>query len=89
MPEHAHETARSLLRMHTCIYILCSFLATTLRKAEIEPMPSVYDVKRVVTEHCILPMGIVTHVLVFDPTIPNSSLICITLRHTFPGNIIL
>ena len=57
MSEHAHETARSLLCMHTCV--LCSFLATTLRKAEIEPMPSVYDVKRVVTEHCILPMGIV------------------------------
>jgi hypothetical protein len=34
-----------------------SFLATTLRRSGIEPMPSVYDVKRLVTEHCILPMG--------------------------------
>ena len=35
----------------------CSYLATTLRNSHIEPMPSLYDIKRVVTEHCILPMG--------------------------------
>lgn len=34
-----------------------SYLGTTLRQANIEPMPSLSDVRRVVTEYGILPMG--------------------------------
>lgn len=34
-----------------------SYLGTTLRQANIEPMPSLSDVRRVVTEFCILPLG--------------------------------
>ena len=48
---------------------LLSYLATTLRQIprdpnstdknaeKIEPMPSLTDVRRLVTEHCILPLG--------------------------------
>ena len=35
-----------------------SFLGTTLRQANIEPMPSLSDVRRLVTEYTILPLGI-------------------------------
>lgn len=34
-----------------------SYLGTTLRQANIEPMPSLSDVRRVVTEFGILPLG--------------------------------
>ena len=34
-----------------------SFLGTTLRQANIEPMPSLSDVRRLVTEYTILPLG--------------------------------
>ena len=34
-----------------------SFLGTTLRQANIEPMPSLSDVRRLVTEFVILPLG--------------------------------
>ena len=34
-----------------------SYLGTTLRQANIEPMPSLSDVRRVITEYCILPLG--------------------------------
>merc|ERR1719494_802865 len=34
-----------------------SYLGTTLRQANIEPMPSLADVRRVITEFCILPLG--------------------------------
>eukprot|EP00112_Aurelia_sp_Birch-Aquarium-sp1_P000787 Seg1077.3 transcript_id=Seg1077.3/GoldUCD/mRNA.D3Y31 product="Dynein regulatory complex protein 11" protein_id=Seg1077.3/GoldUCD/D3Y31 len=34
-----------------------SYLGTTLRQANIEPMPSISDVRRVITEFCILPLG--------------------------------
>ena len=34
-----------------------SFLGTTLRQANIEPMPSLTDVRRLVTEYTILPLG--------------------------------
>ena len=34
-----------------------SYLGSTLRQMEIEPMPSLSDVRRVITEHCILPLG--------------------------------
>ena len=34
-----------------------SYLASTLREQGFEPMPSLYDVRRVVTELCILPLG--------------------------------
>lgn len=34
-----------------------SYLATTLRQNNIEPMPSIADVRRVITEHCILPLS--------------------------------
>jgi len=34
-----------------------SYLGTTLRNANIEPMPSLSDVRRVITEYCILPLG--------------------------------
>lgn len=34
-----------------------SFLGTTLRQANIEPMPSLSDVRRVMTEFAILPLG--------------------------------
>lgn len=34
-----------------------SYLGTTLRQANIEPMPSLSDVRRVITEFCILPLG--------------------------------
>merc|ERR1712050_191724 len=34
-----------------------SYLGTTLRQANIEPMPSLSDVRRLVAEYGILPMG--------------------------------
>ncbi len=34
-----------------------SYLGTTLRQANIEPMPSISDVRRLVTEFSILPLG--------------------------------
>ncbi len=34
-----------------------SYLGTTLRQANIEPMPSISDVRRLVTEYSILPLG--------------------------------
>ena len=34
-----------------------SYLGTTLRQANIEPMPSLSDVRRLVAEYCILPLG--------------------------------
>lgn len=34
-----------------------NYLGTTLRQASIEPMPSLSDVRRVVTEFAILPLG--------------------------------
>lgn len=34
-----------------------SYLGTTLRQANIEPMPSLGDVRRVVTEFGVLPLG--------------------------------
>ena len=37
-----------------------SFLGTTLRQANIEPMPSLSDVRRLVTEYTILPLGAAT-----------------------------
>lgn len=37
-----------------------SYLGTTLRQANIEPMPSLSDVRRLVTEFAILPLGTVT-----------------------------
>lgn len=33
------------------------YLGTTLRQANIEPMPSLSDVRRLVTEYAILPLG--------------------------------
>lgn len=34
-----------------------SYLGTTLRQANIEPMPSLSDVRRVISEFAILPLG--------------------------------
>jgi hypothetical protein len=34
-----------------------SYLGTTLRQANLEPMPSISDVRRLVTEYAILPLG--------------------------------
>ena len=34
-----------------------SYLGTTLRQANIEPMPSLSDVRRLVTEFGIIPLG--------------------------------
>ena len=34
-----------------------SYLGTTLRQASIEPMPSISDVRRLVAEFGILPLG--------------------------------
>lgn len=34
-----------------------SYLGTTLRQANIEPMPSLSDVRRVATEFGVLPLG--------------------------------
>ena len=34
-----------------------SYLGTTLRQASIEPMPSISDVRRLVAEFAILPLG--------------------------------
>lgn len=34
-----------------------SYLGSTLRQANIEPMPSLSDVRRVITEFCVLPLG--------------------------------
>lgn len=39
-----------------------SYLGTTLRQANIEPMPSLSDVRRLVTEFAILPLGISSNV---------------------------
>lgn len=33
------------------------YLATTLRQANVEPQPSLSDVRRVLTEYAILPLG--------------------------------
>ena len=38
-------------------FFYCSYLGTTLRQANIEPMPSISDVRRVITEFAILPLG--------------------------------
>ena len=38
-----------------------SYLGTTLRQANIEPMPSLSDVRRLVTEFAILPLGTYMH----------------------------
>ena len=34
-----------------------SYLGTTLRQANIEPMPSLSDVRRLLAEYAILPLG--------------------------------
>lgn len=34
-----------------------SYIGTTLRNANIEPMPSISDIRRVISEYCILPLG--------------------------------
>ena len=34
-----------------------SYLGSTLRQANIEPMPSLSDVRRIITEFCVLPLG--------------------------------
>ena len=34
-----------------------SYLGTTLRQANIEPMPSLSDIRRLVAEYAILPLG--------------------------------
>lgn len=34
-----------------------SFLGTTLRQANIEPQPSLSDIRRLITEYAILPLG--------------------------------
>ena len=34
-----------------------SYLATTLRQANVEPQPSLSDIRRVITEYAILPLG--------------------------------
>ena len=39
------------------MFFYCSYLGTTLRQANIEPMPSISDVRRVITEFAILPLG--------------------------------
>ena len=39
------------------VFFYCSYLGTTLRQANIEPMPSISDVRRVITEFAILPLG--------------------------------
>ena len=39
------------------LFVFNSYLATTLRQNNIEPMPSLADVRRVITEHCILPLS--------------------------------
>ena len=38
-----------------------SYLGTTLRQSNIEPQPSLSDVRRLVAEFCILPMGMVVY----------------------------
>ena len=41
-----------------------SYLGTTLRQANIEPMPSLSDVRRLLTEFGILPLGMyMNHIL--------------------------
>jgi hypothetical protein len=45
-----------------------SYLGTTLRQANIEPMPSLSDVRRLVTEFGILPLGEnLCHRIRFEP----------------------
>ena len=45
-------------KLSLCDYVgEYSFLGTTLRQANIEPMPSLSDVRRLVTEYTILPLG--------------------------------
>ena len=39
------------------ILALYRYMATMLRDAGVEPMPSLADTRRVVTEYCVLPMG--------------------------------
>ena len=38
-------------------FLCYSYLGTTLRQANIEPMPSLSDVRRVITEFAIMPLG--------------------------------
>lgn len=56
------DNRMSRLNVYCCTYVLflcvaCSFLGSNLRQLGIEPMPSLADIRRVVTEHCILPLG--------------------------------
>jgi len=51
-----------ILVRHPCVLLSdyageYNFVASTLRQANIEPMPSLSDVRRVITEYAILPLG--------------------------------
>ena len=58
-----------ILQSYVSLSFSFSYLATTLRQMpvdpnntdknaeKIEPMPSLADVRRIITEHCILPLG--------------------------------
>lgn len=64
---HVLQSCASLSPSHLSLSF--SYLATTLRQMpvdpnntdknaeKIEPMPSLADVRRIITEHCILPLG--------------------------------
>ena len=55
-----------------------SYLGTTLRQANVEPMPSISDVRRLVTEFAILPLG-EFYITVCHPTSRWA------LRHSLPS----
>lgn len=45
-----------------------SYLGTTLRQANVEPQPTLSDVRRLVTEYAILPLGEL-YIHSFEPSI--------------------
>jgi len=59
LSDYVGEYRYDIQKYISCVLFNCffSYLATTLRQNNIEPMPSLADVKRVITEHCILPLS--------------------------------
>ena len=55
-----HKISRQVTQRNsalTCDVFFSSYLGSTLRQANIEPMPSLSDVRRIITEFCVLPLG--------------------------------
>ena len=60
-----------------------SYLGTTLRQANIEPMPSISDVRRVITEFAILPLGDYLSVIVILTHNFKIFIVCVDVTMVF------